>query len=159
MKVKSRGESMKNWEYYKDDIKRYGVDRFSIKKDGTATKCYSIRCKECKFLNDCVMEKTKFLYQEHHEEPIKLTHLEYELLKEFVKEYNYIVRNKASNSLSLHLEKPYRYGSELRWGSLGESYQLNSFFNKFFKFIEWEFQPINIQDILDNCVVIEKMNR
>lgn len=23
---------MKNWEYYKDDIKRYGVDRFAIKK-------------------------------------------------------------------------------------------------------------------------------
>ena len=65
---------MKNWEYYKDDIKRYGVDRFAIKKDGTATKCHSIRCKECRFLNGCVMEKTKFLYQEHHEEPIKLTH-------------------------------------------------------------------------------------
>ena len=68
---------MKNWEYYKDDIKRYGVDRFAIKKDGTATKCYSIQCcKECRFLNDCVMEKTKFLYQEHYEEPFKLTHLE-----------------------------------------------------------------------------------
>lgn len=146
---------MKNWEYYKDDIKRYGVDRFAIKKDGTATKCHSIRCKECRFLNDCVMEKTKFLYQEHHEEPIKLTHLEHELLKEFVKEYNYIVRNKANNSLSLHLEKPYRYISELRWSSLEASYQLNSFFNKFFKFIEWEFQPINIQDILKNCEVIE----
>ena len=124
---------MKNWEYYKDDIKRYGVDRFAIKKDGTATKCHSIRCKECRFLNGCVMEKTKFLYQE----------------------YNYIVRNKANNSLSLHLEKPYRYISELRWSSLEASYQLNSFFNKFFKFIEWEFQPINIQDILKNCEVIE----
>ena len=27
---------LKNWEYYKDDIKRYGVDRFAIKKDGAA---------------------------------------------------------------------------------------------------------------------------
>lgn len=121
---------MKNWDYYKDDIKRCDVDRFAIKKDGTATKCYSIQCKECKFINDCVKEKTEFLYEEH-EEPIKLTHLEYELLKEFVKEYNYIVRNKVNNSLSLHLGTPYRYISELRWSSLDASYQLNSFFNKF----------------------------
>ena len=93
---------MKNWEYYKDDIKRYGVDRFAIKKDGTATKCYSIRCKECRFLDDCVMEKTKFLYQEHHEEPIKLTHLEYELLKDCYR-LDAEKMNKASeNMLVMH---------------------------------------------------------
>lgn len=145
---------MKNWEYYEDDIKRYGVDEFTVKKDGTPVKCPNINCKDCKFEDYfCTEEKTKFLYQEH--EPIKLTRLEYELLKEFDEEYNYIVRNKSNNSLSIHLEKPYRYISELRWVGVDENCQLNSFFSKFFKFIEWEFQPINIQDILRNCEVIE----
>lgn len=40
---------MKNWEYYKDDIKRYGVDRFAIKKDGTATNVIAYDVKNVDF--------------------------------------------------------------------------------------------------------------
>lgn len=152
---------MKNWEYYKDEIKKHDFGDFAMIKNNFCVDCGDICCGECKFYSEkdniilqCDKRKTEFLYKEYGE-LFKLTRLEYELLKEFVKEYSYIVRNKANNSLSIHLEKPYRHISELRWSSLDENYQLNYFFNKFFKFIEWEFQPINIQDILDNCVVIE----
>lgn len=151
MKVKSRGESMKNWEYYKDDIKRYGVDRFAIKKDGAATRCYNIKCLECKFAYDCVREKTKFLYQEY-KEFIKLTRLEYELLKYFSKAYNYITRDSDSN-LFVYKREPKKH--RIIWGSNDRHIKINPSKN-LLQFIKWgDEEPILIQDVLDNCMVIE----
>jgi hypothetical protein len=142
---------MKNWEYYKDDIKRYGVDRFAIKKDGTATKCYSIQCKECKFINDCVKEKTEFLYQEH-EEPIKLSRLEYELLKYYIEHgYLYIARDN-NKALFAYDTKPRKIPCQ--WWTTENIKGI--YFDECFKFIKWEDEEsYEIQDILNNCEVIE----
>lgn len=128
---------MKNWEYYKDDIKQYGINCFAIKKDGTATECYSIQCKECKFINDCVREKTEFLYEEY-KGSIKLSQLEFELLKYFSKKYDYICKEEIvyfenkSNKEWVNLED---WGEDLFvWLNKGE---------------------FPIQNILDNCEVVD----
>ena len=145
---------MKNWEYYKNDIKRYGVDRFDIKKDGTAIKCYDIQCKECRFFNDCVMEKTEFLYREH-KETIKLIQLEFELLRHFkYKGFKYITRDLNYVCLALYKYKPKK--EEDYWYDTHDSDYSIIIFKELFPFIKWEDEePVLIQDILDNCEVIE----
>lgn len=127
---------MKNWQYYENDIKRHGVDDFTIKKGDIPTCCTEIDCEECKFNDyDCSRKRSKFLYQEHR---IQLTRLEFELLKYFIKKYKYISKGEIVsfsnyNDDFLNLEE---------WGE-----DLFNWMKEEDKFL--------IRDILDSCEVVE----
>lgn len=104
-----------------------------------------MKCQECKFGYDeqgrtCDITRTEWLCQEY-KEPIKLSRLEFELLKYFSKKYDYIFKEEIvyfenkSNKELVNLED---------WGE-GLSVWLN----------KGEFP---IQDILNNCEVIEDVD-
>lgn len=145
---------MRNWQYYENNIKMHGVDDFTIKKGDIPTCCAEIDCKECKFNDyDCGRERSKFLYQEH-KEPIKLTRLEYDLLKFVQKqEAKYICRDKCG-LLNLFDKKPCLTLDS--WVSAGNSEYFSNFTNKLFQFVKWEDEKYYvIEDVLKNCEVIE----
>lgn len=129
---------MKNFEVYEDKIKEYDYD-FAT-KNGEVIKCYGT-CKSCDFginnSGNCKYNQIKWLYEEY-KEPIKLSQLEFELLKYFSKKYDYICKEEIvyfenkSNKEWVNLED---WGEDLfAWLNKGE---------------------FPIQNILDNCEVVE----
>lgn len=156
---------MKNWEYYKDEIKQHGFGDFAMIKNNFCVDCGDICCEECKFYSEkdniilqCDKRKTEFLYKKH-EGSIKLTRLEFELLKYYQKnDYKYITRDETNNRLSFFRGKPKR--SFCSWLS-NEFFEVHypvfeKYLTELFSFIKWEDEePVLIQDILDNCEVIE----
>lgn len=95
----------------------------------------------------------KWLYEEY---TFKLSTLEHELLKYFYKDgYRYIARDEC-NALFLYKRLPIK--RDKMWVNTGNEQfdykSLRDFRNKF-SFVRWEdTQPTPIQDILDNCEVI-----
>lgn len=90
---------MNNGEKYKKEILAV-LDknrRFAIKTDNPTKiiKCTELNmCSDCLFNNGmCDVNKTKWLISEYKEPPVKLTRLEYLLLKLFYeKDYSYLTR-------------------------------------------------------------------
>ena len=146
---------MRNWEYYKDEIKKYGVNGFAIEKDGKPTKCQYLNCEDCGFSSSCVCgyEKAIFLYQEH-KESIKLTRFEFELLKYLKnKGFNFIARDQQPNLVYIYYKKPLK---DYNVWCEDKGYIPLDEFNDCFQFVKWEDEePYKIQDILDNCEVVE----
>ena len=108
--------------------------------------CYriGIDCSECLRLS--LLELL-----EEYKEPIKLTRFEYEYLK-VAKEngYNFITRDK-DNRLYGTSEKPKKYNTT--WAGSGAYIGM---FESMFKFVKWEDEePWNIDNILDNCEVMQ----
>ena len=108
--------------------------------------CYriGIDCSECLRLS--LLELL-----EEYKEPIKLTRFEYEYLKVAKEnEYNFIARDK-DNRLYGTSEKPKKYN--ITWASSGAYIVM---FKSMFKFVKWEDEePWNIDNILDNCEVMQ----
>lgn len=79
-------------------------------RDNSIKNCTTMVCKDCKFTRTkakalCTQTKLKWLLSEY-KEPIKLTRLEYEILKWAKKEgYKYIART-SSNSVFIYENKP-----------------------------------------------------
>jgi len=134
---------------YKKEISNVGYDFRILEKNNKIVGCGScadeMKCQECKFGYDeqgrtCDITRTEWLCQEY-KEPIKLSRLEFELLKYFSKKYDYIFKEEIvyfenkSNKELVNLED---------WGE-GLSVWLN----------KGEFP---IQDILNNCEVIEDVD-
>lgn len=95
----------------------------------------------------------KWLYEEC---TFKLSTLELELLRYFYEEgYRYIARDMC-NSLYLYKSSPIK--KDDTWMNTGKEqfdYKHLRDFRNLFLFVRWEdTQPIPIQDILDNCEVI-----
>ena len=111
--------NMLNAEKYKNEILENSnvVYDFSISKDKhKIKKCLGV-CGNCIFhdMGDhCSNVKVKWLLSKY-KEPIKLSKLEYELLRHLYKTgYSYIVRD-GSNSVYVYEKRPCR--SNLYWGS------------------------------------------
>ena len=108
--------------------------------------CYriGIDCSECLRLS--LLELL-----EEYKEPVKLTRFEYEYLKVAKEnEYNFIARDK-DNRLYGTSEKPKKYN--ITWASSGAYIVM---FKSMFKFVKWEDEePWNIDNILDNCEVMQ----
>lgn len=127
----------------------FSVDR----RDNKIKACRVSECTEC-LLNsgNCAHSRTKWLLSEY-KEPIKLSRFEYSLLRHVYKlNHKYIARDK-NGDISLYLDEPDKDLLTEIWH--GKEYEF-TLFNSLFKFVKWEDKkPTSIQDILDNCEVIE----
>ena len=155
---------MLNAEKYRDEILEFinkkGTMYFSFKKDNVNMfeQCCETNCDYCSLHSEnstkepCTIKRIKWLLSEY-KEPIKLTKLEYDILK-YISDntkYLYITRDRC-NGLFL-------YGMESSKGDgcwNGKPYAGMTAFNKLFQSIQWEDkQPTSIKDMLDNCEVVE----
>lgn len=131
------------------------VSDFSMSKDKHAIKkCLGV-CKYCFFhdLGDhCSNIKVKWLLSEY-KEPVKLSRLEYEILKWAKKEgYKYITRDEDCELCTFQSE-PEKLN--IAWDCC-DVYTELPLFKKSFQFIQWaDEKPTLIQSILDNCEVVE----
>lgn len=149
---------MLNAERFKKEIleKSNVVFDFSISKDRhTIEKCLGV-CDNCIFCNmgeHCSNVKVKWLLSEY-KEPIKLSRFEHDILKYLLEktQYRFIVREKSDN-IYIYKRKPKKgIGA---WDSSTGMLNLNVFIN-LFPFIKWEdSEPTEIEDVLNNCEVIE----
>ena len=149
---------MLNAERFKKEILENSnvVSDFSMSKDKHAIKkCLGV-CDDCFFHeagDHCSNIKVKWLLSEY-KEPVKLSRLEHELLKFIDNEgYKYIARDNCGGVLFRYPKKPTKniYGE---WGKGGICSDLRMF-NDLFQFVKWEDEePISIEDVLNNCEVV-----
>ena len=133
---------------------------FAVRKDrqNVVRSCNCLECKNCIFGEgeDCGynLPRMKWLLSEY-KEPIKLTRLEYDILKYLSDntKHMYIVRNKDGKLCIFDFEPVKNKVND--WWSGRYMYGM-VMFNKLFQFIKWEDStPTLIKDVLDNCEVID----
>lgn len=130
------------------------------KYDRKIRKCTGNNCPKCMFgitalgkgRDSCSIAAMLWLLSEY-KEPVKLTRLEYELLKFWnSKKYNYIARD-SNGTVYVYHEKPSKKAEV--WGSIYK-YHVVEEFDESFQFVQWEYsEPTSIQDVLENCEVVE----
>ena len=142
-----------------EDDKKYN---FAIKDDdpNAFSNCHGdISCKNCIFTSlkngkNCLYNRFNWLLSEY-KEPIKLTRLEYDILKYLSDntKHMYIVRNKDGKLCIFDFEPVKNKVND--WWSGRYMYGM-VMFNKLFQFVQWEDStPTLIKDVLDNCEVVE----
>ena len=156
---------MLNAEKYRSQILEF-IDKektmyFSFKNDNAnrLNRCYESNCNHCALYSPnykCAITRIKWLLSEY-KEPIKITKLEFEILKWLDKEgYKFIVRGNWGNLLAYDSKPEKKISS---WVSKNESKNLfeNLFgFKELFQFVQWEDEePTSIQDVLKNCEVVD----
>ena len=152
---------MLNAEKYRSQILEF-IDKektmyFSFKNDNAnmLNRCCESNCNYCALYspNDkCAITRIKWLLSEY-KEPIKLTRLEFEILKWLDKGgYKFIVRSPSGN-LVAHDSIP----KKVLNGWISENrYKTLTSFNELFQFIQWhDKEPTSIQDVLRNCEVAD----
>ena len=89
-------------------------------------------------------------------EPIKVTFLDYEMLKFLQKQgVNYICRDKGG-LINLYEKEPHIMDDDRTWWAGGETCYLGNFLEQLFQFVKWEDKKYYvIEDVLNNCEVIE----
>lgn len=117
----------------------------------------SIMCDNCLF-NDgiCHFSRMKWLLSEY-KEPIKLSRLEYEILKYILNhtEYKYITRDRLG-AIFIYENKPEKHVDTWRVLINGGRYTNLTILDGLFKFIKWlDLEPTSIQEVLNNCEVVE----
>lgn len=143
-------------EKIKDEIKNYdmvnsGEDLQCYLSQITTNQNYDDTCYRIGIdCSDCLKLSLIDLLEEY-KEPVKLTRFEYEYLKAAKENgYNFITRDK-DNRLYGTSEKPKKYNTT--WASRGAYIGM---FESIFKFVKWkDEEPYNIDDLLNNCKVIE----
>lgn len=153
---------MINCERYIDDILKTNNCEFGFnERERKITECDEMLCNECLFNpknvayeTSCNAVKSKWLVSEN-KEPIRLSRLEYEILK-FI-EFGYIARDEDGNLFKFwykpkkdndiwdcDVKKNQNYSHDL------------TLFNELFKFIKWEdAEPTSIRDVLADCEVVD----
>ena len=150
---------MINAEKYKDELKTLndsdelwysGFD----KRNMTFDSCINVKCENCAFNGGkgCNNARYNWMLSEYKEH-FEVSKLEYELLKFWnSKKYKYIARD-FSDMLFIYDEKPSKK-SEI-WGSKYAHCILDDF-DELFQFVQWEdSEPTSIQEVLENCEVVE----
>lgn len=149
---------MLNAERFKKEILENSnvVSDFSMSKDKHAIKkCLGV-CEDCFFhdLGDhCSNIKVKWLLSEY-KEPVKLSKLEYGLLKYLSDNtrHMYITRDGNGN-IFLYDAEPEKSKSAPWWTGRGMCHM--GMFNKLFQFVQFEDEePRAIKDILESCEVV-----
>ncbi len=149
---------MLNAERFKEEINKHN-NEFGL--TDSIADCKTLECRNCRFsrLNNsddeiilCSTRKTKWLLSEY-KEPVKLTRLEYEILKLAInKSCEYIARD-SDGQLYVFMEKPRK--SESFWKTDGYYYLLEMF-SVLFQFVQWEDSTSTlIKDVLENCEVVD----
>ena len=154
---------MLNAEKYKDRIlevasndKVFGIDRKNNKIDN----CSSMNCRDCLFytfgtISEHDVNRIKWLLSEY-KDPIKLTRLEYEILKYILNhtEYKYITRDRIG-AIFIYENKPEKNGDTWRVLANGGGYTNLTILDELFKFIKWEdSKPTSIEEVLNSCEVV-----
>lgn len=153
---------MLNAERFKKEIleKSNVVFDFSISKDRhTIEKCLGV-CDNCIFCNigeHCSNVKVKWLLSEY-KEPIKLSKVEYEILRYLYKrDYRYITREESERVIAFK-GRPHKITCGT-WNTISDEKIgfLNLYdFSKLFQFTNLEdSEPTLIQGVLNNCEVVE----
>lgn len=139
---------------------------FAVRKDGQniARSCDGLNCEDCVFDEEedcgCSFSRMKWMLSEY-KEPIKLSRLEYEILKYVQKKgFNFITRSNSDylygdlyGNLFIYKIKPIKHDGIVGWCTTGESYVLYAF-NDLFQFVKWEDEkPTSIKEVLENCAV------
>lgn len=153
---------MTNGEKYQNEILEYIEERhdvlFAIERNGNFSNCNPCKCPNCIFYQEsgkgftCASVKMKWFLSEYRE-PIKLTRVEYEILKWSEKEgYKYIVRDEDGELCAFQSE-PEKLN--IAWDCCNVYTEL-PLFNKLFQFIQWEDKKAtSIQEVLNNCEVVD----
>lgn len=135
----------------------FSMDKYSNKIEPCSEDAYS-KCENCLFDDEdlthrCGYHRTKWLLAEYGE-PIKLSRLEYEILKLAInKSCEYIARD-SDGQLFVFMEKPHK--GESFWKTDGYYYLLEMF-SVLFQFVKWkDSTPTPIKEVLKNCVVEEE---
>ena len=89
-------------------------------------------------------------------EPIKVTFLDYEMLKFLQKQgVKYICRDKGG-LINLYEKEPHIMDDDRTWWAGGETCYLGKFLEQLFQFVKWEDKKYYvIEDVLNNCEVVE----
>lgn len=154
---------MINAEKYKDEILAIvnDSDYFAIDIDNTSVvrPCGGLECKNCVFnnndYNDCNFLRMNWLLSEYKESPVKLTRLEYLLLKLFYKkDYKYLTRGVGGYLYAHKGNNPPQKNGGM-WFNC-ETYITFNVINDLFQFVQWEDEePKSIKKLLNNCEVID----
>lgn len=157
---------MLNAEKYRSQILDIieGGHPFAVGKDkqNIVRSCAGISCETCIFNEEekygygCDYLRIRWLLSEY-KEPIKLTRLEFEILKWLDKGgYKFITRSR-SNNLIAHDSTP----KKVLNGWFSESrYKYLSPFDELLCFVKWEDEePISIKQVLRNCEVADDDER
>lgn len=153
---------MLNAEKYKKELLDIteGGYYFAVSKDrqNTAISCAGFKCANCIFDEGddcgCNFPRMKWLLSEY-KEPIKLTRLEYDILKYLSDntKHMYIVRDGNGN-IFLYDVEPEKSKSAPWWTGCGMCHM--NMFNKLFQFVQWkDSTPTPIKEVLENCEVVE----
>lgn len=156
---------MLNAEKYREEIleyydkilcTRFGVDKRTKK----IIQCCSQECENCEFSvfeeknkgTPCVESTFKWLLSEY-KELVKLSRVEYELLKFFSnKGYKYIARD-AGDGLGVYISKPHK---DFKVWKTNRKYIGIGLLCELFQFVKWEDEePTSIKEVLENCEVVE----
>lgn len=154
---------MINAEKFKDELLEILSENRYIEVDKSnrkIRKCTGNNCPKCMFgitalgkgKDSCSIAAMLWLLSEY-KEPIKLSRLEYDILK-YISDntkYLYITRDDC-NGLFL-------YGIEPTKGDgcwYGKYYAGMAAFSKLFQFVQWsDEKPTSIKEVLDNCEVVD----
>lgn len=157
---------------YREEISNVGYDFGILEKSNKIVGCGScadeMKCQKCKFGYDeqgrsCDITRTEWLCQEE-KEPIKLTCLEYEILKYYFKHgYRYIARS-GNSDLRVFVGCPERGLTHWCTKNISDKWdeiRMDEFFHfrdTFFDFAGcYDKEPYKIHDVLKNCEVIENV--
>ena len=153
---------MLNAEKYKSRIlevasnnKVFGIDTKNNKIDN----CSSVNCRDCLFytfgtISEHDVNRIKWLLSEY-KEPIKLTRLEYEILKYILNDtgYKYIARDRLGE-IFIYENKPEKHADNWSVHANGGGYTNLTILDGLFQFIKWlDSKPTLIKDVLENCIV------
>lgn len=134
---------------------------FAITKaDKRIRACAGTNCSEC-LLNvkgiSCTGAMIKWLLSDECKESIKLSRLEYEILKYILNhtEYKYIARDRLG-SIFIYENKPEKHVDTWRVLVNGGGYTYLTILDGLFKFIKWlDLESTSIKNVLDNCEVVD----
>lgn len=131
-------------ENCEDDFNCY-LSRIATNSNDNKNICRVVTCSEC-------VRLSLMNLLEEYKEPIKLTKLEHEYLKEAIKnEYMYIACD-VNGYIYFYKDKPFKSLDE--W--IVASDDCRGILDSLLNFVKWEDEePWNIDNILANCEVIE----
>lgn len=161
---------MLNAEKHRDQLLKFVEENhdslFGLDKNSEPISCTVSRCNNCQFGfkkskyvegYSCSAAKIKWLLSEY-KEPVKLTRLEYLLLKLFYeKDFRYLTRS-AGGFLYINKGNNPPQKKDGMWFNC-ESYITYDVINDLFQFVQWkDEQPKSIKKILNNCDVVDNEN-
>lgn len=155
---------MKNFEKWEKEIKEIVNSNKPIAVVNNKPCVCDPQCSQCRFnknngdMRGCIVKGFEWLYEEYKEskEYIKLTRLDYELLKFIQKQgAKYICRDEGG-LLNLFENEPYIINEGSSWYAKGQCEYFDNFTNQLFQFVKWESQKYYvIEDVLNNCEVVD----